>query len=458
MPNTYATWNPADKHADITLSEGNLKATNSGSWRSVRATIGKGSGKHYFEVTLTDVTYLSIGLATAAAALTSYPGASDYGCSYDRGVIYRTPTGIFATNGKSGPDPAAGAILCIAFDCDAGKMWFGVNGTWIGSGNPAAGTDWSLSFPAGTTLFPAAGVQTANCTANFGASAFTYTVPSGFNSGIYTGPVIVEIPAASLSLAAHNPSILPIFMEAAGLTLTVPAPSYVAGIGVPAAGLALSAHAPTILLSRTIAVPVGALILTPRNPSYTWELPASSRPAVQAIYKCYLTGDGETPPLADLEIPISSFQSTLRDGDPSYVSVVVPNSIAYSSAISARANGDIVVKKGYRMQDGAEVLEEIARVDYESLRIDRGGRSDSATISGHKTISSSAAKSCPISGLSYYSLQADGKRRLRGEVDLFLRCGDTVEFVLAGQDDSFIVGSISYTVGPNQATMEVAEA
>lgn len=51
---TYATWNPADKSADITLSLGNLKATQTtSSWDSVRSTIGKTSGKWYWEYTMT---------------------------------------------------------------------------------------------------------------------------------------------------------------------------------------------------------------------------------------------------------------------------------------------------------------------------------------------------------------------------------------------------------------------
>lgn len=52
MANTYATLNPSDKDAAITLSGGDLtmsSATNA--WRSVRATIGKSSGKWYWEVT-----------------------------------------------------------------------------------------------------------------------------------------------------------------------------------------------------------------------------------------------------------------------------------------------------------------------------------------------------------------------------------------------------------------------
>jgi hypothetical protein len=54
---------------------------------------------------------------------------------------------------------------------------------------------------------------------------------------------------------------------------------------------------------------------------------------------------------------------------------------------------------------------------------------------------------------------ATGKRRLRAEMDLFLKVGDTCIFG-TGQDDSFTVGAIQYTVQamPAMARMEVTEA
>jgi hypothetical protein len=41
-----------------------------------------------------------------------------------------------------------GSVLQFAYDADTGKSWFGVNGTWIGSGDPAAGTGEQDTVPA----------------------------------------------------------------------------------------------------------------------------------------------------------------------------------------------------------------------------------------------------------------------------------------------------------------------
>ncbi len=193
------------------------------------------------------------------------------------------------------------------------------------------------------------------------------------------------------------------------------------------------------------------------DPNYVWELNVRSRPAAQTIYTCTLTGDGESPVLEDLTLPMSSFQGRMRDGGESYVSCVIPNAPAYSTAISARQNGDIVIRKGYRFQDGTTQLEEIARVDFESLRIDKGTRSASATISGHRETVAESAKEVTVQGVSYYCLQADGKRRVRALLDLFLRIGDTCIYGTGG-GDWFTVGYISYTVSTELTIMEVTEA
>ena len=245
---------------------------------------------------------------------------------------------------------------------------------------------------------------------------------------------------------------------------------------IPLAELAIEAFAPyrhadipLIELTETIYMPAfgpgpfdiplaDELSIDIFTPSFIWALPAAAYPAAQVIYRCTLTGDQESPALDDLVLPMSSFQCRLRDGDPSYLACVIPSATDYADDISARSNGEIVVEKGYRLQDGTVFLEEIARVDFESVAIDRGARSASATITGHKTTSSGTAKERVLSGLSYSGLQADGKRRIRTEVDMFLRPGDTAVYEIDGADESYIAGQISYTVGPNQSQMEVTEA
>ncbi len=297
----------------------------------------------------------------------------------------------------------------------------------------------------------------------------------------YTAAVTADVPQAGLELSTYSPSFAPysITVPIAEIEFAAIMPSYVTdqlytpsnvpGILFtplePSQGIVISvSNAPGFQFitfvpetARGLEIPVATIELAAEVPSYSWVLNARMRPAAQTIYTFTLTGDAESPPLADLVLPMSSFQGRLRNGSPSYVSCVIPNCMTYAEDIAARQNGDIVIRKGYRWADGSVSMEEIARVDFESLRIDQGSRSASATISGHRTTSAAAPKDVTVEGVSFYCLQADGKRRIRALLDLFLRIGDTCIYG-TGPTDYMAVGYISYTVSTELTIMEVTEA
>lgn len=184
---TYATWNPSDKGAAVTLTSGDLDAAKSSgvSFQLVRATIGQSSGKHYFEVNADNdaSSEMMIGIAKATLSVSSYPGADADGWAYkvNGGLLYN------AGSTASGTTYTTGNKVMVALDLGAGKLWFGKNGTWLSGGDPAAGTGQQFSSISGT-LFPCAGLFGFgdSFTANFGATALTYTPPSGFNAGWYS--------------------------------------------------------------------------------------------------------------------------------------------------------------------------------------------------------------------------------------------------------------------------------
>ena len=172
----------------ITLSNGNLTAqqnTPSGNWYTAISNTSHNTGKYYFEMvsTTNDDASMLIGLGTAAISLASYPGADPYGW----GIWANRSAGVYTYHNGSalayGTTPlVGGGVARVAVDFAAGKMWFGLDGVWIGSGDPATGANPSYTFTAGTTLFAVAGLfnNVQVITANFGATAFSYSVPSGF--------------------------------------------------------------------------------------------------------------------------------------------------------------------------------------------------------------------------------------------------------------------------------------
>lgn len=184
----YATWNPSDKNANITLSGSDLTATAANtSWKSARATIGNSSGKWYWEITV-DVSSdnrTTHGVGSLSATLNDWVGSDDYGWGYAGITGYKYHSDIGVVYGSTF---AAGSVIGVALDLDDGKIWWAKNGVWQASGNPATGANPAYTGLSGT-CYPMCTCYAINSkiTANFGASAFSYSVPAGFNSGFYEG-------------------------------------------------------------------------------------------------------------------------------------------------------------------------------------------------------------------------------------------------------------------------------
>lgn len=176
------TWDPANKAASITLSNGNLTAAqSSGGWTSVKGltSFAKTTGKWYFEVTIVSSTSNNtmVGVGNASASLSNYCGSDVNGWGYWGN------TGAYFNNGGSFPlgnSYTTGDVIMVAFDAALGRMWFGKNGTWQNSGNPGANTNTSFTGLSGSLVPMFSPNSAGSCTANFGATAFTYSPPSGF--------------------------------------------------------------------------------------------------------------------------------------------------------------------------------------------------------------------------------------------------------------------------------------
>ena len=208
--NNFATLNPLAPANISSASEGNLKIVQSSSGGSAISTIGFGSGKWYWEIEIdSQVTYTQLAgvikeSQMEAALLTSFNvGANSGGWSYflqsntDNGKAFHnnSASSVYTT-------VSDGDILSIAVDADNGKIYFGVNGTWVNSGDPAAGSNEVYSgLPTDEIIFPAitnylgTGSGTPTMLMNFGNPPFSissgnadadgygnfeYAVPSGY--------------------------------------------------------------------------------------------------------------------------------------------------------------------------------------------------------------------------------------------------------------------------------------
>lgn len=189
----YATWNPSDKDADVTLSGGNLVATcAAGQLGSARATIALTSGQWYWETTYTtlaDAGYvMASGIATSAWSLSATTSMGFSNPIIDRAGPRHTDGNCYTDSTLTGTVGAvtAGNVISHWYDADSGRYKVRKNGgAWQDLGRRPALTD--------AGWFPAVQLaRNAAITANFGASAFAYAVPNGVNAGVYSQADPVE--------------------------------------------------------------------------------------------------------------------------------------------------------------------------------------------------------------------------------------------------------------------------
>jgi len=209
--NNFATLNPLQQNnTATTYSNGNTKGTGTSStsnFSSTPATLAASVGKWYAEYKPNLSTTGSsisgfVNLDTANFNATDYYGGSNNMSAglYDSGgqILHSTGTNLGSVGALSNGD-----IVMLAMDLDNGYLYWGKNGTWFNSANPATsggtgglalsnlgsngtytflngnrksmGTEWNF----GSGFFGTTAVASANADGN-GVGAFEYAVPSGY--------------------------------------------------------------------------------------------------------------------------------------------------------------------------------------------------------------------------------------------------------------------------------------
>ena len=165
----YATWNPIDTEANITLSNGNLDLKGNGDSRT-RATLAMPSGKWYWECTIGDVAESNhVGVWATNVKLTN----DAYRVIY-RGDGLNVVGSSLQTSVSS---VATNDVVGMTFDAATREFKLYKN-------NSLLLTKTAPVLPHGSAYTPAAIMAGTNSTmfANFGQRSFKYTPPTGFVS------------------------------------------------------------------------------------------------------------------------------------------------------------------------------------------------------------------------------------------------------------------------------------
>ena len=142
--NNFCTWNSLDNGSTV-LSQGNLKFVNSSGNSDTGNTFAiPHTGKWYFEHRLTVVDAYYAGLLSKGYTGTagSYSGFTALQIRYDGQWYNGSAFESYASSFSNGD------ILGWAIDCDNGKVYVSVNGTFANSGNPVNGTNPADTFTA----------------------------------------------------------------------------------------------------------------------------------------------------------------------------------------------------------------------------------------------------------------------------------------------------------------------
>jgi len=180
----YATLNPLAMYGtNAVLTNGSLtsSATSTSNNRGWPSTIAApGSDKWYAEFTFTTTDGDNNGgCGIMLENGTGAPGEVSGTVSWrDAGTLRQN-----ASNTNYGSALTTNDVVMVAYDAALGRVWFGKNGSWFASGDPATNANPSATGITTTGRFAtyhfAAG---AVIQANFGQRPFAYTPPAGFLS------------------------------------------------------------------------------------------------------------------------------------------------------------------------------------------------------------------------------------------------------------------------------------
>ena len=201
--NLFCTFNFLSKASNVTLSEGDLKATiaGAGQSRSTVGTIAVSKGKWYWEVKYTtDQVSAFIGLVSADIGwninTTSYPSSSvsDNVGFNDGGTKYVNGSSSSYGSGFGNND-----VIGVAANLDDNEVIFYVNGTAQNSGTAISKTFSGDYYP---VVQHQSSTGTSNFQINFGNPSFT--ISSGNADAAGFGNFEYAVPSGHFALCTRN--------------------------------------------------------------------------------------------------------------------------------------------------------------------------------------------------------------------------------------------------------------
>lgn len=187
----YSPWDVSSLPSGVTASEGDYRLTKSGSSTvsAVYHPVTRSSGKYAIRLL-----GLSAGGASSpgpACGLINGAIGSFLGSSPNAVALWMNNLGTDELNYRNNSFVNLGNLagfavdteIMIEVDFDTGKVWFGVAGSWVGSGNPAAGTGEQYILPTSTVFSLVVDMYYNGQIKLLTPDEFTFPATSGFTPG-----------------------------------------------------------------------------------------------------------------------------------------------------------------------------------------------------------------------------------------------------------------------------------
>jgi hypothetical protein len=190
--------------------------TGAAAWRTMFSTMGNSTGKYYCEMKYVSGSNQMFGIFSLDKRNTvnnvGYVGDNTLGT---QAVGIAKPGNIYINGsnsnytGGSNTSWTTGDIIQIALDRDNSKVYFGKNGTWMGSGDPTSGSTGtgavSFSPDADSSWGFATSVYSSTSATNFGNGYFqTTAVSSAGTNASGNGIFEYDVPAGFTALSTKG--------------------------------------------------------------------------------------------------------------------------------------------------------------------------------------------------------------------------------------------------------------
>jgi len=188
----HLTWHPTYHGTGIATTDGGLALTGTTGFETALATASlPKTGKYYWEC---NALVAAAADRVVAGVVNQFAGLSDKVGNDNSGWgLYNSGTTVLAVRHDSADANftdigtfQTGDYAMVAFDADTGNLWFGLNGTFLDSGDPGLGLLPHVTLSAadifGGELIPAGSTETIGTILEFraGAEDFEGTIPNGF--------------------------------------------------------------------------------------------------------------------------------------------------------------------------------------------------------------------------------------------------------------------------------------